>query len=87
MTTSKVIIEFPSLAARERFLGWLSDGGGEYDFFESEETHAPSEDVEIKRMDYSRAFPAWGYNLVEHGPDKVVVAQYGKDQPSGERKP
>lgn len=77
--THKVIIEFPSLAARERFLGWLSDGGGEYDFMESEQHHAPSKETEIRKFDYSRAFPAWGYNPVEHGLDKVVITSYGKD--------
>jgi hypothetical protein len=76
---SRVIIEFPTLNARERFLGWLSDGGGEYAFFESERTHAPAKAVEINQMDYARAFPAWGYDPVKHGPDKVVIAQHVSD--------
>lgn len=83
MTKHKVIIEFPSLNARERFLGWLSDGGGEYQFMEGEAVHAPSPATEIKEFDYSRAFPAWGYDPKKHGPNKVVVAKYGKDDSSG----
>jgi hypothetical protein len=76
---SRVIIEFPTLMARERFLGWLSDGGGEYAFMEGEEVHAPSPKEEINKFDYSRAFPAWGYNPVKHGPDKVVVCKHVDD--------
>jgi hypothetical protein len=76
---TRVIIEFPTLNARERFLGWLSDGGGELAFFESEKIHAPAQSVEVNKMDYSRAFPAWGYNPVKHGPDKVVIAKHVQD--------
>lgn len=75
-TPSKLIIEFPTLNARERFLGWLSDGGGEYQFFQSEEIHAPTKAVEINSMDYKRAFPAWGYDPIKHGKTKVVVAKH-----------
>ena len=69
---ARVIIEFPSKEAAKRFLGWFSDGGGESNFFESEEVHA--DDEPIKRMDYAKAFPAWGYDPQKDGPDLTVTA-------------
>lgn len=73
----KVVIEFPDAMARERFLGWLSDGGGEYNFFEYEDCHAGEDGTpSIKGMGYDKAFPAWGYDPMKDGPDKTVVARY-----------
>lgn len=69
----KVIIEFPDEASAKRFLGWFSDGGGEYNFFESEEIHG--EDKPIVEMDYKKAFPAWGYNPKKDGPNFIVKAK------------
>lgn len=77
---SRVIIEFPDEDAASRFLAWFSDGGGEYQFFESEEIHAPDDFSRIANMKYHRAFPAWGYDPAKHGPDRVVVAKRHMDK-------
>ena len=73
MVKKKVIIEFPNDESAQRFLGWLSDGGGEYNFFESEEYHC-EDGKPIKRFDYKKAFPAWGYDPKKDGPDLLVEA-------------
>jgi hypothetical protein len=77
---SKLIIEFPNDLARESFLAWLADGGGEQEFFQSEEIHCEEGRDAINSMDYKLAFPAWGWDPAKHGPDKVVVAQTVKDE-------
>ena len=71
----KVIIEFTSEAEVEAFLGWFADGGGEQDFFMSEDVHAGSDKRKpINHFDYDKAFPAWGYDPKVDGPDRVVKA-------------
>lgn len=70
---NRLIIEFADAATVQRFLVWLADGNGEQDFFQSEEMHGPK--IAVRRMNYDRAFPAWGYDPEKHGPDRVVVAE------------
>lgn len=69
--TPSVTITFPSEEQRDSFLAWLSDGGGEQQFFDSSKWH----DAEpITRMDYSKAFPAWGYDNKRDGQPVVVAS-------------
>jgi len=75
---NRVVFEFVDSDTAARFLGWMSDGGGEQMFFESEEHHGG--EVAVIRMNYSKAFPAWGYNPEEHGPDRVVEAQSKREE-------
>ena len=51
MLVFKLSVEFQTEEARQDFMGWFCDGGGE-DYFNGEG------DYEI---DYSKAFEAWGY--------------------------
>ena len=60
----KVIITFPTAEQRDHFMSWLSDGGGEYEYLMSSESHDAKP---IERLDYSNAFPAWGYNPAQDG--------------------
>ena len=65
-------IEFPSKSIRDRFLSWMSDGGGEYNFFEYCDDHL--EDTEsVGSIDYSYAFPAWGYKPEVDGEPRIIV--------------
>ncbi len=43
---AEITIKFPNEEEKRRFLGWLSDGGGEYEFMEYTET-------EVNRFTYS----------------------------------
>jgi hypothetical protein len=80
---SKLVIEFPDAMARESFLAWFCDGTGEQDFMGLEREQYAAEDGRdpIIRFTYDKAFPAWGYDPVKDGPDKVVVAHAGKMEP------
>jgi len=73
--THKLIIEFPTEHARECFLTYLSDGGGEYNFMTYDEYLPEDEKHNIRHFDYSKAFDAWGYKEEIHGPDKLVKAE------------
>lgn len=73
MSAFDVIMRFPSLAHRDTFLAWLSDGGGEQDYFFSTETH---DDLPITSLDYTSAFPAWGWDGTE---PPIVVAHIDDD--------
>jgi hypothetical protein len=64
MNEITLTIKFPTEQDRDIFLGWLSDGGGEYQFMEYEDTT-------VTRFDYSKAFPAWGYSPELDGPPVV----------------
>lgn len=64
----KVIFEFPSDETRDSFLGWMSDGGGESNFMDISES---DDDSPVVRFNYSKAFPAWGYDPETDG-DPVV---------------
>ena len=44
MSDPSVRITFPNKESLKRFIGWMSDGGGEYQFFESEDNINPPED-------------------------------------------
>lgn len=62
MTEHSVRIVFPNKKSLKRFMGWMSDGGGEYQFFESEDNIDPPEE-RITGFEYAE------------GPDgKVIVA-------------
>lgn len=69
--SKRVILEFPDVETADDFCSWWSDGGGEYAYFEAYHDDA----TEIRRFDYSRCFPAHGYDLKKHGEDRVIVAQ------------
>jgi len=70
MKTLLTII-FPAEESRNSFLSWLSDGGGEQQFFEASKTH---DKEPITEMDYTKAFVAWGYNEETDG-QPVVIAK------------
>lgn len=53
MPKHSVRISFPTEASLKRFIGWMSDGGGEYQFFESEDDHEVP-DNRIVAFDYAR---------------------------------
>ena len=61
---------FPNTETRDTFLGYMSDGGGEWGALESSEDN---DEIPIKNFDYKYAFPAWGYKPEEHGEPVVVV--------------
>ena len=48
-----VTFEFPDESTLREFLGYMSDGGGEYNFL------VYSEDLSF---DYKECFPTWGWN-------------------------
>lgn len=66
MTGITLTLDFPTEADRDIFLGWLSDGGGEYQFMQCE-------GVAVTNFDYSYAFPAWGYDPAIHGQPMVIT--------------
>ncbi len=76
MTGIKLIIDFPTEKERDIFLGWLSDGGGEYEFMEYTDTT-------VTEFDYSFAFEAWGYNPQEHGDPVVILVADKETSPRG----
>ena len=49
----------------------LSDGGGEQSLTPGEF----DDSGKFILFDYSRCFPAWGYNKKKHGPDRLVTAK------------
>jgi hypothetical protein len=55
MVNYPLTLNFPTEKDRDLFLGWLSDGGGEYQYMEYTDTA-------VTQFDYSKAFVAWGYN-------------------------
>lgn len=69
---AKLIIEFPNEELREWFLGYWSDGGGEYQAMEAREIYSDKNDIDF---DYSKAFPAWGYNPEVDGDPKIIVKE------------
>lgn len=72
----RVVFEFPDEVTAKAFLGWFCDGGGEEIFFESEEHRAERDKRKaVRRFDYERAYPAWGYKPEVHGPDFTVKAE------------
>lgn len=74
MSKFQIVIEFTHEENREDFLGWLSDGGGEYMFMEGQH----QEDIThlIEQFDYSDAFEAWGHDGTE---PKVVKCLTGDE--------
>lgn len=73
----KVTFEFRDDAAAKRFLDWWSSGFGQsgessYLKRERERTTPPAPGP---RLDYSRAFSAWGYKPDVHGPDYTIQVQ------------
>lgn len=74
----KVTFEFIDDAAARRFLDWWSGGfqhSGESSYLKAEQSR-PVEGVrDTIRMDYSRAFPRWGYKPDVHGPDYTIQVQ------------
>lgn len=64
----KLTITFPTEQDRDDFLGWLSDGGGEYQFMEG--------DTNIKYFDYSGSYPAWGYDPEKDGDPTVDLEDF-----------
>lgn len=69
--TPSVTINFPTEDHRDHFLSWLSDGGGEQQYFESSEWH---DEEPITRLDYAKAFAAWGYDEERDGQPVVVAS-------------
>ena len=67
--TAKVTFEFPTDVIRAQFLGWVADGGGEYTFLEHVD---PDADYQF---DYSKAFPAWGYDPEVDGHPVVTMTE------------
>jgi len=64
----KAIFEFPNEEARDSFIAWFADGGGEFNFFESEDFRAEDENRKpIIKFDYKQAFGSFS-------PDKIVSA-------------
>jgi len=57
-------MEFTNEDNRDDFLGWLSDGGGEYMFMEAQHV-GDNIKTSIEHFDYSGAFEAWGYDGIE----------------------
>jgi hypothetical protein len=49
----EVTFTFPTKELRDDFCGYMSDGGGEWGFFEGSD--------ERMTFDYTRCFPAWGW--------------------------
>lgn len=68
--SKKVILIFPSEDVASDFCAYMSDGGGEYGFFEGQQSKP-----EVVSCDYSLCFPAWGYDPDKHGPDRTIVFQ------------
>lgn len=66
---TQCIIQFPSEEIRDAFLGWFSDGGGESQAYDSLQMHR---DVNVI-FDYSRCFPAWGYDKEKHGVPTIDI--------------
>ena len=77
MSKFKIVLEFTNEDNRDDFLGWLSDGGGEYTFMEAQHVgHGIGKSIE--HFDYSGAFEAWGYDGTE---PTVVVCQTEDEMP------
>ena len=75
----RVIFEFPDEASAKRFLVQFCDGNGEQNWFVLEDLAVEDglpEEQAIRRFDYSRAFPEWGYDPAKHGTDLVVKAMH-----------
>ena len=64
----KLIIEFPTEQHREKFMGWLSDGGGEDIYIEEV-------DPSIVKFDYSKAYPTWGYKPATDGDPLISLKE------------
>ena len=72
---AKLIFEFPNEESKESFLAWFSCCA-ESKYLENESEVAFNEDRKpITKFDYSKAFPAWGYNPILDGLEKVVEAR------------
>jgi hypothetical protein len=68
---ARAVFEFPNEAARDSFLAWFSDGGGEYNYLVGEEDAAfDDERKPIVGFDYTKAFG-------EVVGDPIVVAREG----------
>ena len=77
----RLIIEFPDDGSIDAFLGWFADGGGDQQFFMSEDYRASDDNRKpIGRFSYERAFPAWGYDPAKHGADLTVVAHHAANE-------
>lgn len=68
---AKVTFVFPTTEHLDNFMGWFSDGGGEYECMQSSECH---DDRPINHFDYSKAFRAHGYDPAKDG-HPVIVAE------------
>jgi hypothetical protein len=68
----KVTITFPSTETRDSFMVWLSDGGGEQQFFDAS---ALDDESPIEAFNYEHAFKSWGYDPEKHG-EPVIHAEY-----------
>lgn len=55
----QVILTFPTEKMMEDFCGYMSDGGGEWGYMETNEAV----------FDYTRCFPAWGW---KKGQPKII---------------
>lgn len=64
----KLAIEFPTEEMREEVLGWLSDGGGEYEIGKAIEQLLGVGAL----FDYKGAYPSWGWDGT--GDPTVVVS-------------
>ena len=74
---SNLIIKFPTDEDRENFMSWFSDGGGESQYMDSLEDGSTR--FTVNNIDYSHAFPAWGYDPDKHG-DPVIDARIIDDE-------
>ena len=70
---NQIILEFPSEEYVDAFAAWWSDGGGEWGYFEcAEDIMEDDELLPVIRCDYSKCFPAWGYNPKKDGIKKII---------------
>ena len=73
---NRVVLEFPTPEAATRFVNWMVDGGGECGFLDAEEINSwMISGDQIVRMTYAHALSHRGYDVKEHGPDRVVVCE------------
>ena len=71
---SELTINFPNDELREAFLTWLSDAGGEQNFFLLvEQEDLLSDPADFLRFDYSKCFLSWGYKPEVDGNPTIRV--------------
>ncbi len=56
-------------------VGYMSDGGGEDGWSSSLEMHLSGDSYHYITLDYSKCFPAWGYDPEVDGNDLLITGK------------